>query len=445
MGLAGIGVVAASDLDQRLDDLSAGGDHPMLDAEARIDAGKRGLLAWVDGERAATLMRQPPQPGIDEKLERAGLQQADWLALGWGSKEPVVEDGRRKSRLKLVVEAPRTGIRSKLPAPGNAFDIDAAGDIDWAVSGALPDVETWRAIDSTIEAELADTLFGADSYETFIDQAAPEYLGFSIEEAVRSLGPEVMVFSDDAGRFTAVRTGRPSDGDDIIERFHDDGPVVAHHTYTLDGRDYHASRIERPMAGSSTDEVVPELSWSWLFQVPYRVYWVRDRDFVVMAATPQALMERERYHREASVADWLAREQGQSLDNAILAMSASFEGGPELLYRQYLQMISHMGDAVGAEIDPFAFPTATEAGLPAEGTYGLQVDNGPDRFSIELTFEQTPADAAIFSPYGMTATLGILAAIAVPQYQEYVERSEGVQPDAGPDVWGTATDERRAR
>ena len=154
-----------------------------------------------------------------------------------------------------------------------------------------------------------------------------------------------------------------------------------------------------------------------------RLFWVRDGDYVVQAGTPQALIERERYHEQQPLSDWVAAQQGQDLENAVLATTMSIEDGPRFLYRAYLQLLRNAADAAGPAFDPFAVPTATEAGLPEQGRDSLVVRHRPDRLSVELGFDQTPGDILVSSPYMLTASAGALAAIAIPQYQDYIERS----------------------
>lgn len=429
MGLAGLGTVAGSDLDERLSGLERVEQHPMHQAESEVDAGRDGLFAWVSGDRLSRWLEANRAVDAPEPLARSGLADARWLALGWGDKAAVAEGGLRKSQLEVVMAAPRQGLRELLPAPSNDFDVDAAGDIDWAVSLALPDAETWRAIDTAIQQRLLPQApVGKRAYADAKAEVAAA-LGMSIEDFVSGLGPELIAFGDDAGRFTAARVSATADGTDVLDALRRGGLIDGERDYTHDGTTYHEARIDPPYADSASQDG-PANAWVELLQVPYRTYWVRQGEYVVSAATPQALIERDRYHEPTDVGQWLAREQGQDLEHSVLAASVSVDDGPRFVYRQYLKGLSYLAEVVEADIDPFALPTATEAGIPDEGAFGLQIDNAPERFSVELTFEHSPADVGLHSPYAMTAMAGVVAAVAIPAYQDYTERARSTLRDS---------------
>lgn len=437
IGVGGLGTLSSKDLDERLGELAERDSHPMYEAEAEVDSSRRGLFGWIDGNRVRRALSQIPRNRPGTELIRETLQNTRWMAVGWGGKQPVTDDGRRKSRLKFVMSAPREGLRALYPAPENTFDLNAAGDMDWMLAAALPDVETWQTFDERMTNDWLD----ASQRREYQDakRGVADYLGFSIEELVGGLGPEVLAFSDDAGRFVATRVQDPSDGPNVARKLLTSKLAAGHETYSYDGTTYHDTRLKRPFIGQ-WEEQLPESwlrigrlvnlatgSWAGGFGVKPHLYWLHKGDYVVHAGTPQALLERDRYYAETSVADWVARDQGQDAEHAVLAASVALDGGPRFLYRQYLSLLTHLGDAVGADVDPFAFPSATEAGIPVRGSYGLQVTNAPERFAVELTFEQTPADIATATPYGMVMTMGVLSAIAIPQYQEYVERSRELE------------------
>jgi hypothetical protein len=450
IGLGGLGVVSRSDLDEQLEGLSStASDHPVQAAESEIDTGQRGLFAWVDARDTSRLLQQLPdqRPGVESLRET--LREARWVALGWGSAGPVTDGGQRKSRLKFALAAPRDGVRALLPSPTNEFDIQAAGDIDWLLAVALPDAATWRRIDERLRNEY---LVNPSARETYgeLKTEVSSYLGFPIEKLMAGLGPELVAFKDDAGSFNALRVhDQPIiDGESVGERLFTKALATEHTSHKLASRTYHENRIAWPNWQKwpyDTDDLgdladvgdaqqgmnVMGGLYSGLLGVPSRFYWLRDQGYVVSSRTPQALMERERYYEPTSISDWLENQQGQDLAHAIAAGSISLDDAPRFIYRQYLLLLNHLADVSGADLDPFAFPTATEVGISEQGTYGFQVINAPDRFAVEMTFDQTPADGLVASPYGMALT-GMIAAIAIPQYQEYTERARQTEPGEAP-------------
>ncbi len=84
-------------------------------------------------------------------------------------------------------------------------------------------------------------------------------------------------------------------------------------------------------------------------------------------------------------------------------------------------------------------PHAATLGLPVEGATGLALDATPDRIGLSLTYEQNPAEV-LFGTGGVAAvaTAGILAAIAVPAYQDYTARAQVSQVVADADSYKAA-------
>jgi type IV pilus assembly protein PilA len=77
------------------------------------------------------------------------------------------------------------------------------------------------------------------------------------------------------------------------------------------------------------------------------------------------------------------------------------------------------------DYDVWSMPTARQLGLPERGTLGLSFNLGEPYVSLELSFESNPGEI-LFAGGGVAgvALAGIMAAVALPAYQDYTIRSQ---------------------
>lgn len=413
MGTAGDPAAALEDVMATLDPAN---ESPVTAAETATNSGPGGLFAWADTERLSPMLTAQLPPQRRRAWERTGLDEARWLALSAGTEATAAGDSHRRSHLQLRIAGPRAGMRDLLPAPSNRFALEAAGDPNWLVSLALPDAETWTAVRERIENQsTADD----DAYAAFADEVR-SWLGVDPEALFAALGPEGMAFSDEAGQFAAVRIRDADAWETLAERLTEgDG----HRRYRHGGQTYHEQAFPQGGLPDEAADAAPE--WARrLAEAEDHWYWTRDGDYVVMAATPQALLTRSQMERGTDLATWLQDTQGQDLEPAVLAGTMGIEQGPRTVYRTYLQFLRYLGEVTGTPVNLFDMPTATEAGLPEAGAYGVQLNHGDDRLDVALTFEHSPADILAAAPTTAVVGAGVLAAVAVPAYEDYVERVE---------------------
>jgi hypothetical protein len=110
---------------------------------------------------------------------------------------------------------------------------------------------------------------------------------------------------------------------------------------------------------------------------------------------------------------------------ALLLATARNRGVPRLMYQANLLLLQALGDLVARPVDLFVLPTATETALPADAAYGLRIDATPTELAIELGYLHNPLEfLSAGSGYEALAVAGIVAAIALPAYQDYTVRSQ---------------------
>ena len=113
-------------------------------------------------------------------------------------------------------------------------------------------------------------------------------------------------------------------------------------------------------------------------------------------------------------------------EGALLLATTRTGGMPTVMYNLNLQLIATLGDLTDQPVDLFEFPSPRELGLPDEGAYSIRVASTSTELSAELVFEHNPFELlSVGGGYGGVMALGVLAAVAVPAYQDYTVQ-EGV-------------------
>jgi type IV pilus assembly protein PilA len=98
---------------------------------------------------------------------------------------------------------------------------------------------------------------------------------------------------------------------------------------------------------------------------------------------------------------------------------------PRRTYEMYVGILQSLADLTDAKFDVWAMPTADQLALPASGAIGFSMNLGEPYVSLELTYENHPGELFFGGAgVGAVAAVGILAAIAIPAYQDYTIRAQ---------------------
>ncbi len=133
-------------------------------------------------------------------------------------------------------------------------------------------------------------------------------------------------------------------------------------------------------------------------------------------------MDRYALGANTSARDWLEQRQRIDASTAVLSISGTSDKLPERIYSVYLEVLQLLADIAQTDIDMWAMPSARTIGLPRDGTLGFTISLGAPTLAAEFTFENNPAE--FLGGVGGVAAVGILAAIAIPAYQDYEIRAK---------------------
>ncbi|RDX37666.1 pilin [Kangiella sp. HD9-110m-PIT-SAG07] len=387
--------------------------HEMLKLEKDIDSSHQGLFVWASPKNAMPFIQMGMPPEKLQQLKELGVDQAKGLALGYG-----VSDS--KTRLKLLLDMPNVGARQFLPVTSNDYDIKSVGQ----PSSVL--VMSWftaEQIDQFKEnMELVKPGFKND-WENFADDFEKQ-TGQDFDILLRAFGPEVVRINDEVGVYWIFKHDK-----DLFPKVIESYKTTKDTEYSkkeINGLSIH--HIKSPMIPFGMGSMMQpknnfgaELAKS----MKSHMYFSVEGDYIVYATVPQILIERHNRVADTNIASWMSEQQGFRYEHTLLGYTTSIKDISRTSYHYYLELLNQLGDISKAGIDLTLLPTAEELGFPEKGAVGISLISSSDQLGFEFTFENGATDLMVGAG-GATAVavVGILAAVAIPAYQEYTIRAE---------------------
>ena len=389
----------------------------MTAVESKLDASGQGLFVWTDIPRALQMMQTTQPDGSAAMLMALGVGEAQSIGLGVGTTGGI-------HRMKILLEMPAVGFRLFVPTMRSKVEFEAAGVPDSVAVFGLPDADDL----SSMEQGLV-TLLDSDQLETYLSgkKKLAERLGFTLEELLDTVGQDFLVVFDEAGQYAALRLQDPERFDAMLQRTVEQFGAL-HEQREIAGQTIHHVSM-RAFTKESLDDYDGAADLSALDKrllgMPRHLYWVHDGDYLVASGTPQPLIDRHYILERTPLVTWMAEEQRVDPEGALLLATTRTGGMPTLMYNLNLQLIATLGDLTDQPVDLFEFPSARELGLPDEGAYSLRIASTSTELSAELVFEHNPLELlSVGGGYGGVMALGVLAAVAVPAYQDYTIRAK---------------------
>lgn len=406
--------VSLEEFETILQKIVSNDDHPMRRMERTIDEGGQGFFTWIDAEQAMPAMQMFLQPDQFEELLEIGLDKVRSAAFGWG-----VANG--KGRLAVVADVPSEGNRLLLPYVNNDISARSAGDPDALLVLSIPTADEFSRIEAfALESAATET------NEKWLDgkRQFSEMLGASVEEILAAIGPEVLFVFDPVGDYAAIRVRDARLWEGIVERIAANASVDLEKKRIRGKNYFHMSWLGN--FSFLDEETAAEVGWFMTLLRKQRdhVYWMRDDDFLYLASTPQSLIDRDARRPRTNIGKWLSETQRVESDATIFAVTVSHEKLPRRFYMVYIELLQVLAEFAEVDIDVWAMPTPDQLRLSNEGALSVNVSLGDPIIAMELVFESSPLEAVFTGGVGGIAMTGILAAIAVPAYQDYRIRAQ---------------------
>lgn len=399
--------------------------HPMLATEKDIDASGQGLFYWMSLKGVTGMASAQIPSAKPGSVLRDFLDKGQSIAGGWGT-----AGGRGK--LQIHMAAPGARLLSYFAPTDFKAGVKTAGRPEWAVTMAMPTTAQIAQIEANLEAD-----FGAEARQGYA--AAKEKLktevGVDLTELLGLLGGSLVAFEDQAGSYSALhvpdKKALYAKLDELVAKFKwtyetvKAGKATVHHL--------HISGFP-PKTEPGAEKTALD-AWVQLYsRIGNHAWWTEEGDYLVFAQVPQALADRADASLDGTLDTWL-RSQSYDPNATVLGITGTTRNAQRQVYYAYLGSLQALADGLGQKVDLAALPNAAQLKLPVQGATGLSLDATRDRIGLSLTYEQNPAEV-LFSNGGLAAvaTAGILAAIALPAYQDYTVRSQvsAVVADSGP-------------
>ncbi len=385
----------------------------LAEIESGFDASGRHFAVWVDIQRWWPIVAMTQPSETLEQLQMLGLDQARSLWVGLSSR-----NGRAAAIARL--EMPLVGFRTALAPPSPMATLEIGPDVSWAARIAIPRREDFEGLIDWVE-ELRP---GARSLVEDRLAGAAEYLGFEPLMLLDAARPDLLLVSDAAGFYAAYGKGDTDATAAIEQAFVDRGWA------TTVNRSMNGLAItELRLSGTALvdDEIVAQLPAPLPALLPRlggRNFVTEDENYRVTASVPQVLADRAARPGQ-SIAGWLSHHD-VDWNDSIVAILAESDDAPRDVYHGYLQMLSFFASAVDAELDLTRFPTAPELELPQAGRLGFRLDSSPAYLQARFDYETTPLEALLNTNIVTWYVAGVVAAVAIPAYQEYQLRAAGL-------------------
>lgn len=396
-------------------DWQPAGELPMRDFERQIDASGHGFFLWADMARLGPMMRQ----GLDEtqlaQFEAMGVFATRQLALGYGS-------GGGKARLAVLAEG-REGRAWELTLPASApIGFSSSGQPDVVFGLVIPGNEWLQRLAASIGGDAASEM-------AEISDRLEAEIGLDLATVVDTFAGRLLYVDDDNGGYL-VHEGAGAERwtrfwDALSRRFDiqqstiPSGDTEIHHL-VIPGID-----IGQEMDGLADENPALSFMLTRFMRIGTHLFWMAEDDRILIAAVPQVLMARLDHPGEVGVGQWLAAA-GVNTERAGLFGALRIDDAPRRNYYTYISWLLGIADMLETEIDVSGFPTARELDLPERGTVGFGIDYADGRLGATLAFENHPGDLiyAGGGSLGGVAAIGILAAVAIPAYQDYTVRAK---------------------
>jgi hypothetical protein len=396
-----------------LDALNRDTPHHMRQMEDRVDASGQGLFFWIDAVNAKPALQMSVQPEQLQELNELGFDKVTAVGMGWG-----VANG--KGRFALIADMPAGEDRGFVPVISNDLSAYSIGPPDGLFVLSIPTVEEFSRLEALFLAT-ADGETGADWLEG--KETIRTLTGVTFDEILATLGPEMLIIFDQAGDYAAIRLRDAKLWDSILERL-EATTGIAPDSKRINRKTFYHLSTPNEYSMLDADAVGAEYGWfsTLLARQRDHTYWVQDGEFLYISSVPQVLIDRMALDADTNIGEWLKNSQRIDADSALISFSGTSSKIPQRLYTLYIELTQLLADVALTEIDVWSMPTVAQLGLPKKGTIGFTFSLGDPTLAAELTFESNPAEA--FGGMGAVAMTGILAAIALPAYQDYTVRAE---------------------
>lgn len=384
----------------------AGATAPFAADEALLDHSGQGGYLWLDlvAVRALAAAGALSDPSMQAFATLA--RQGQSFSFGFGS-----VDG--KGRIGVRMSAPDAAFLRYIPREPRRYAVRTVGEptYAWALS-VLYAPDEYAAFRKALEED-----HGAAALSKLkeLEDGVRAGTGVSLLDLLGAIGPDVGGFGDGAGDFWFLRVRDRQRLQRVLD-------VIAEHPGVERREQQGAHMLSLPGAKSPAE---PFPAVRILDRMRTRFFWREEGDYLVLANMPQPLFDRQKSGAANELPAFLGQALGPDYAQAQLLYAGSNHGMARQYYEYSLLFLHALADMAGARIDPYGFPSAGQLDLPVAGSVAMAFQSSREGLALSFAYDSSPLD--FFSGAGLVTTVavvGILAAIALPVYQDYVGRAQ---------------------
>lgn len=412
---------------------------PIKYAETRIDANGQGLFVWLHPNRAL-LQQLPMRPEQRQTLETLKLDQAEYLAAGFGL-------GEQRPKVKALVKMPNVGLKQLFPAHSSIANPRYFGHLSWLFSISLPNESQ---LDTLVSMAMDNN---TESYEQYLagKKTMQAESGIEFSTLMQLIGQQVIVFEDDNGRFMAL-SGQAEDALDTLltQLINNDVPLVRNEINVGEHTIYHVSiqKVLEQLVQEGSQNLPPQQKLmlpilSQMYLPSNHFYWIKEDDNLIFSTLPQPLIARQTSTANGTLSQWL-ESQNITLEGSTLTGTMMFRNLAQKSYYGQLSLLQLLSDMSDTPLEIQQFPSANTIPLPRYGALAMQIHNQGDILSFEYSAENGLMGVWQAMGHSSISTLGILAAIAIPAYQDYTIRAQTAQQAMAEEMLNSTPDEAAA-
>ncbi len=393
----------------------------VLGFEQQFDSSGAGFAYWADTEKLWQELSPMAPPEIGSQLEQFNLPDTKFIYAGSSAK-----DGNGSMRLHVQYKEGSESLFHFATAP-DGLNAAVALPVDYVASLPVPNRKHLIKLIELDRKFNAEPSLG-NAVKQLIQTLKKEYQ-LDLRLLLRAFGGNAQLVSDRAGTWASLAIQNQQGFDQLLSATQEKlganlskrtvaGMEITH--YVFPG----ITKLAIEMQEDAPEEI-PAALMQLLAGENMHLYWVREGNNLIISDLPQVLIARERHKGNTSIAQWL-NTHGVARNDSLLALAIEADDLPKTAYHVYLQLIQSLSDVAGVEANLIALPLAEDLGLADTGRLGLALNTGKTATSITLDYEQSPVDF-LLGGNAMTAiaVVGILAAVAVPAYQDYAVRARG--------------------
>jgi len=370
-------------------------DHPAFKRQAELEDSRFGLYLWAN-TGAVIPQLEPFMPASQTReLDALGLMNSQEFALAMGSRA-----GRGQTTVLLRgTEGPLW----ELALPDSpATRVQSLGEPDYYFTTVVPDEDWVRRLASVSDWSLRD-----------LNQLTTR-TGLSWTAFVAGLTGRFSVIADEAGSYLALE---PTDADAFASLLDDLRFRGYTETTAFSTPNGAIHRLQLPLSELWLDQDMPSAS-DWFVRSQDSQSWYYEQDGIWYFATiPQVLLGRQQAEPQVALAQW----SQQDTDRPTLQFTGQFDSMIQTNYHYYLEGLQTLAHMLDTEIDLVAFPVARVSQLPNRSQARLSVTYRDDTLRAVYGYETHPFDP-LQGSMGGVAIIGMLAAVAIPAYQDYVDQ-----------------------